>query len=325
MFSCSYPIGVIIAILMVIGTYAIPIMVGVVVEPDYETWGKSVNLVDVAFKIAKWLGVLALIGATLATVGEFSAAFSSSSRALQRMAGYRMLPNFLVHNRTKYATPVPSILFEAVATAILMLFDLSTLLIITTLFNNIAIALQIAAYLYLKHKHPNMERPYSAPGGIIGAYFVTCPQLLFISYATYTLGISWHLGAGVGLNIVFLLGAYWWAYRYIPQAARRYTADANLQAELDALGNKGDIALAYETPKAPIREEGLKRHSSFGDLSPKRSHKIDRNHSKQTSSLLRNDDRMEDSKRSHNEYSPLSENAVRYGSCPRRSYSASSV
>eukprot|EP01138_Halocafeteria_seosinensis_P005150 gb/GECG01005265.1/.p1 GENE.gb/GECG01005265.1/~~gb/GECG01005265.1/.p1 ORF type:complete len:616 (+),score=49.19 gb/GECG01005265.1/:1-1848(+) len=256
----SYPIGVLVAIAMVVFTYAIPIMVGVVVEPEWEQWGDEVDFVDIAGKIAKWLGIFTLLGASLALIGEFSAALSSSSRALQRMAGYGMVPKFLVKNKTRFATPVPSILFEAAATGGLMFFDISTLMIITTLFNNISIVMQIISFLYLRYKYPEMKRPYKVPCGKFGAVFVTIPQILVVIYATYSFGIGWQVGLGLGLNVLYLIAAYWWAYKYLPQVERRYTAE-HLAEEVKKATESMEMG-AIETQKTPDR------HGSNSGRSP---------------------------------------------------------
>lgn len=220
---CSYPLGVILGTVLIIVNYSLPIMVGLAVDPDWSNWGTgndNVDFIDMADKIAKWIGVWTVFGASFAVLGEFSAVVSSSSRALQRMSQYRMIPKFLVKNRTRFATPVPAILFEAAATAALMTFDFETLVVLDTFFNNVSLVMEVIAFLVLKQKYPDMPRPYAVPGGILGAWLISIPKFLMIGYTWYSIGLSWKLSIGVGVNLVGIAVGFWWTFRYLPEVHR---------------------------------------------------------------------------------------------------------
>eukprot|EP01138_Halocafeteria_seosinensis_P008386 gb/GECG01008569.1/.p1 GENE.gb/GECG01008569.1/~~gb/GECG01008569.1/.p1 ORF type:complete len:670 (+),score=59.03 gb/GECG01008569.1/:1-2010(+) len=237
----SYPVGVCLATVLIILNYSIPIIVGLAVEPDWSHWGTDegdTDFIDMAKQVSSWLGIWVVFGASFAVLGEFSAVVSSSSRALQSMASYRMVPKFLVKNRTRFATPVPSILFETVTTAVLMMFEFSTLVVLDTFFNNVSLVLEVIAFLRLKHQYPDMERPYAVPGRLKGAWLISIPKFLMIGYAWYSIGWSVNLLAGLGVNLLALLVGYWWAFRYLPRLEREAFSDRS----------RGDLQEEFEGP-----------------------------------------------------------------------------
>jgi amino acid transporter len=84
------------------------------------------------------------------------------------------------------------------------------------------------SYLILRYKYPNVHRPYTVPGGMVGAWIVTILPLLYAAVAAYFILIPTDAtvsGAGVSrltyeltqfipLTFIFLLtvGFYIWGH-----------------------------------------------------------------------------------------------------------------
>jgi len=207
----SYPLGVGIALVLATVNYAVPVMAGA--GADAAVWADG-GLPQIAQDIAPWLGAWVLVGASLAVLGEFNAVMGTSSRALQKMAEYGLVPSALGANATRFKTPVPAIVLQAVLCALLMNFSFAQLVVLDTAFNNMSLVLEVAAFLRLKHLHPGLPRPYAVPGYLRGAWICSFPKFGVILFSVYTLGFSWQLGVVVGVNALLAVGGAWWAYRY---------------------------------------------------------------------------------------------------------------
>ena len=132
------------------------------------------------------------------------------------MANHGMLPSFLANNHSRFRTPVAAIILQAATTAGLMVFNFDVLVVLDTFFNNISLVLEVIVFLKLKHKRPDLRRPYAVPGGLPGAWICSTPKFLIIGYAFWSVGFSVALAIGVGCNVLFLIAAWVWL-KYTPE------------------------------------------------------------------------------------------------------------
>ncbi|KAA0149092.1 hypothetical protein FNF29_06180 [Cafeteria roenbergensis] len=222
----TYPLGVSLATTLITANYLLPVMVGVSVQGDFSQWradddgitdgSAAINLATVGKAIAPWMGIWVLVSATIANLAEFSAIMSTSSRALQHVADYGMLPAGIACSHATRKTPIVAILLQSAIVLGLMFFDFSQLVTLDTLFNNVSLLLEVAAFLHLKHVYPNLPRPYAVPWGVWGAWLVSIPKIAVILFAIGALGFtesSWpQLVGAVVVNIVFAIGGYYWLH-----------------------------------------------------------------------------------------------------------------
>lgn len=209
----TYPIGITIALALATVNYALPVMAGAGITTDLDKWDEG-GLVSIASSAATWLGAWVLVGAALSVLGEFNAVMGTSSRALQKMAAYGMLPKALAGNWTRFRTPVPAILMQGLVAGVLMMFSFDILVVLDTAFNNLSLVLEVAAFLHLKHKYPSMARPYAVPGRLWGAWLCSIPKFGVIAFGLYSMGFTWQLGVVAGGNALAGCAAYFWAFHY---------------------------------------------------------------------------------------------------------------
>ncbi|DAZ99298.1 TPA: hypothetical protein N0F65_005466 [Lagenidium giganteum] len=176
----TYPIAILIAMLLITINYAFPVAAGIMVQPDFTTW-KEGTLETIAMTVAPWLGAWVGAAAVVATLGEFNVVMACSSRALWATADYKMLPRFLSIEWQRYGTPIAAILFQTATTLILMSFSFEFLVIMDTFFNNVTLLLEFFAFLRLKYVEKDTERPFVVPGGNAGAWAITIPKILVLS------------------------------------------------------------------------------------------------------------------------------------------------
>lgn len=227
----TFPIGVSAATVLITANYVLPILVGSAVAPNFSHWeadatdGQSapdpdapdsggVNLAVIGSRIAPWMGVAVLASASLANLAQFSAVVSASSRALQHIADYGMLPKILAWTHPTRKSPVAAILAQSVIVGCLMAFDFSELVQLDIMFNNISLLIEITTFLYLKHKFPLMHRPYALPGGIPGAWIASLPKIFVILTVIVLVAITeggwFQIVVCLATNVVLVVAALYW-------------------------------------------------------------------------------------------------------------------
>lgn len=199
----SYPIAIVIAMLLITINYAFPVAAGILVEPDFSVWQEGM-LETIAMRVGRWLGVWVGAAAVVATLGEFNVVMACSSRALWATADYKMLPRFLTYEWHRFGTPIAAILFQTLTTAVLMSFSFEFLVVLDTFFNNTSLLLEFFAFLRLKYVEKNTERPFEVPFGNAGAWAITIPKILVL--AGVLLAQSKHVWLFCGsYNVVLVL------------------------------------------------------------------------------------------------------------------------
>ncbi|CAH0487720.1 unnamed protein product [Peronospora farinosa] len=176
----TYPIAIMIAMILITINYAFPVGVGIMVQPDISQWHAG-SLETIAMTTAPWLGVWVGVAAVVATLGEFNVVMACSSRALWATADYKMLPSFLAIEWERFGTPIAAVIFQTLTTGVLMNFSFEILVVLDTFFNNLTLLLEFFAFLRLKYVEKDAERPFVVPFGNTGAWAITLPKIMVLS------------------------------------------------------------------------------------------------------------------------------------------------
>jgi amino acid transporter len=222
------------------------------------------GLPQIAQNIAPWLGGWVLVGASFAVLGEFNAVMGTSSRALQKMAEYGLMPRVLGGSWARFKTPVPAILLQAVLCGLLMNFSFEQLVVLDTAFNNVSLVMEVAAFLRLKHQHPDLPRPYAVPGRLVGAWVMSIPKFGVILFGFFSLGLSWQLAVVAGANVCVAVLSAWWCYRHTA-GVDVLDCDDPVKVHLARMATRGEpgenpdhsmlevVALSHESaPQSPL-------------------------------------------------------------------------
>jgi glutamate:GABA antiporter len=171
--------AVIIVILSILGTLAIAI---VIPENDIQLASSAIAAISIFLK-SYHLGWLSPVIAALITFGAFGTVSTwtvGPVKGLLAAADSGELPP-IFHKVNKHGMPVPMMLIQAcivTVSACLFLFskNINTsfwmLIVLTSQLYIIMYAIMFISGIVLRHKYPNIERPYSIPGGKIGMWIV---------------------------------------------------------------------------------------------------------------------------------------------------------
>jgi amino acid transporter len=110
------------------------------------------------------------------------------------------------------------------------------------------------AYLILRFKYPNVQRPYKVPGGIVGAVIVTILPLAYAFIASYFILIptdstvasnnvsrsTYELTQFIPLAIILVLTVFFFVWGQLEKRNKDVVVEVNLEAETEAVVSAAD-------------------------------------------------------------------------------------
>ncbi|HJU61150.1 MAG TPA: APC family permease [Candidatus Binatia bacterium] len=173
----AYPRAMILTVFLVTLVYLLPVGVGVSADTRWSEWREG-YFPQVAEEISgPWLGIWLTLAGLVSASGLFNALLCTSSRVSYAMACRRMLPQGLGRLHPRYATPVVSILVNAIGVALLIPFSFQELIQVDMFLYALALVLEFAALIWLRFKEPDMARPFRVPFGKPGVFALSIPPL----------------------------------------------------------------------------------------------------------------------------------------------------
>ena len=216
--SRNLPLGICLAVAAVSLNYIWPLIFTIAMSPpplvpDASIWGTG-YFVGLATQTSAPLGAWAAVCAVLSCLSNFIPQLATSSRALQAMARARMVPQplaaWLAVSNARFRTPINDVFFLVSLVCGLMVLDFSTLVTTQILLALVGLVLQFAAFLRLKHLEPDAHRPFSVPGGKIGAWLLSAPFFVLagiITWSNIDAGVEgWASCAAVGGVTLLFVG-----------------------------------------------------------------------------------------------------------------------
>jgi len=183
---------------------------------DWKTWTTG-SLPALAAQIGgSWLGHAVAAGAVLSTTGLFMSLLLTNSRLPYVLARDGALPRALAAVHPRFGTPWRAVLVSAVIYAACAAFSFKELVVLNVWLYSLALLVELAAFLALRARAPQLARPWRVPGGAAGALAVTVPPSLFALAAMATAGWGNTLA---GTSAALTGPLVWWLAR--PASSRR--------------------------------------------------------------------------------------------------------
>jgi len=179
----TYPLAMLGAMLLVIGSYILPVAAVAHARLDIGMWTAG-DWVDAGRvlgggALATAVAVAGMIGA----IGTFGTLMLSFARLPAVMADDGFLPGVFDRHMKTTGAPWVAIALCAVIWALCLPLGFVRLLLLDVLLTGLSILLEFWALVALRIREPGLARPYRVPGGVAGAVAIGIPPLALMVLA----------------------------------------------------------------------------------------------------------------------------------------------
>mmetsp|Transcript_7705 Transcript_7705/g.28404 ORF Transcript_7705/g.28404 Transcript_7705/m.28404 type:complete len:617 (+) Transcript_7705:123-1973(+) len=187
--SRTFPRALFFSVILVVCTYLLPLMAAIgVSDVAYSDWDDN-YFATVAEQIGGgWLKYWILAASAASNLGLFEAEMSSDSYQILGMAEKGMLPSILAC-RSRFGTPTYGILLSALGVVVLGPLSFGSVVEMLNFLYCIAALLEFSAFVWLRHKRPDLQRPFKVPLGTVGCMVLLLPaaslSLIVMSLASW--------------------------------------------------------------------------------------------------------------------------------------------
>jgi amino acid transporter len=168
----NYPRTMALSLSVIVLVYLVPIAAVAHVGVDPATWTTG-GWVDLGrYFGGEWLaGGIALAGC-IGAFGAFNALMLSLTRLPMVMTEDGYLPRIFARQHPRTGMPWVAIVVCAVGWAVAFGLGFVALAVMDVLLSGLSVLLEFAAFIALRLREPNLERPFRVPGGMAGAIAV---------------------------------------------------------------------------------------------------------------------------------------------------------
>jgi amino acid transporter len=189
----NYPIALAIVVPLSIAAYFLPTLASLAALGNWQDWRTGFFSNAAQLIGGPWMGLWMTISAMITNVALLNSTLLTSTRMPFAMAEDGYLPATLSARHPRFGTPWIAILVSAAICAMLAFQTLTRLITIYNWLRAATTILTVLAVWGLRHKKPEMNRPFVVPGHRIGLiYVVTAPIAMSILTLLGSDSFTWH-------------------------------------------------------------------------------------------------------------------------------------
>ncbi|MGN6220812.1 MAG: APC family permease [Microbacterium sp.] len=215
----TIPKAMVVSMIVIIATYALPI-IGALAVPGWDEWYAG-SFSDVAAVLGgSWLAGFVTIGALFCSIGLYSSLLMSSARTPFVLSRDRWLTPALARQSRKTGSPVVSIIVCSAIYALFAMGDFVDLVVLDVFLINILLLMNLVALIALRIKQPDLPRPTKLPWGWWGIAVVGVPLVASVFFLMYLQWLDYGaiafviLAATLGVSLIAYLPARWYQRRH---------------------------------------------------------------------------------------------------------------
>ncbi|GFP88623.1 probable polyamine transporter at3g19553 [Phtheirospermum japonicum] len=203
--SRTFPKALFGALVLVICSYLVPLLAGTgAVETDPSDWSDG-YFAQIGMLIGgSWLKWWIQAAAALSNMGLFEAEMSSDAFQLLGMSEIGLLPSIFAA-RSKYGTPTFSILCSASGVILLSWMSFQEILEFLNFLYAIGMIFEFAAFINLRIKKPELNRPYKVPLDTFGSIVLCLPPVFLLMLVMCLASLKTYFVSGVVILLGFAL------------------------------------------------------------------------------------------------------------------------
>jgi amino acid transporter len=179
----TYPKAILGAVLLVVVTYVLPVAAAASAGIDASRWTTGSWTEAAAALGGKFLAGSVVAGGAICGIGMFNALLLSYSRVPAALADDGFLPRVFGFRTASTNAPVVSILACATCWTAGLTLGFDRLIELDVLLYGGSLMLEFVALAVLRHREPELPRPFRVPGGIAGTILLALGPLALLSVA----------------------------------------------------------------------------------------------------------------------------------------------
>lgn len=201
--SRTFPKAIFGAVILVVLSYLIPLLAGTgAYRSDAGKWTDG-YFAEVGMLIGgSWLKWWIQAGSAMSNLGLFEAEMSSDAFQLLGMSELGMLPGIFAA-RSRYGTPTFSIICSATGVIFLSWMTFQEIVEFLNFLYSLAMLLEFAAFIYLRIKKPDLQRPYRVPVQTYSAILICLPPAFLLILVMCLASLKTVLVSGVVIVMGF--------------------------------------------------------------------------------------------------------------------------
>jgi len=200
----TFPMAMCTVVFMMIGTYLLPLSITVATTHDLSTITDG-SYPDLAANLGngEWMSWMMIVGGLASTMGTYITYLHTSSTMLQSLSEQGLAPA-IFNSFPQLKAPVAGMLFFTVTTAVLVNFEFSVLIQVESFLYCIHAIILCSCLPRLRLREPDMERPFTLPFGLVGAFLLPLfPILIGLALIASIFAESW-MEAVIAIGVTLL-------------------------------------------------------------------------------------------------------------------------
>jgi amino acid transporter len=214
----TYPLAMIVTVLLVTATYVLPLWAAHHAGLDPKSWSTGAWVTAAEVISGRWLGTAVVIGGMVSAIGTFNSLVMSYSQVPVALAKDGLLPRAFALRTAKTGSPWVAILACSAAYSCCLGFGFSRLVLLDVLLYGLSLLLEFIALVVLRIREPQLPRLFRVPGGLVGAIAVGVLPMALLIAASFSSGdVAGQSGVALSAApILALVGPllYWARLRY---------------------------------------------------------------------------------------------------------------
>jgi amino acid transporter len=184
----NYRRAMLVALPLIALAYLLPVAAGLSVSGDWEEWDTG-YFPKVAEAVGGWpLGSFMTMGALLATAGLFLSNLLTNSRLPYVLATLGQLPAGLTRVGARTGAPWAAVILSSLCYSAFAMFSFKELIVLNIWLYSLALLLELAAFVALRLRDPDLPRPWRVGGGRAGMWLVAVLPAVLSLLAMATAG-----------------------------------------------------------------------------------------------------------------------------------------
>jgi amino acid transporter len=174
----AYPRALTLVVPLSIAAYFLPTLAGLASAGEWQNWHTGF-FSDAARMIGgPWLGTWMGLAAVVANVALLNSTVLTTTRMPFAMAEDGYLPAALTRKHSRHGTPWVAIVLSAFIYALLAWQSLGQLISVYIWLRSATTVLTVLSAWKLRRTRPEMQRPFSIPGGRTGLFYVVAAPVV---------------------------------------------------------------------------------------------------------------------------------------------------